>query len=225
MSTDGRFLSMLVGASIRIEMARQTQQTIAKHVVERKVPLNVLEKFQATLASAKDERPLQKFIEQFPSMLVQHVRAGGERWVIPQKRLGAEYVPDFLIGWRSSAGVEWQAVELESPRAPLFTKAGEQSAQLRHAIRQVSDWRSWLLRNNAYASTPVEQSGLGLAEIRSDVEGLIIIGRRENSDPKWNDRRKQIMSELQIRIHTYDWLHETVADRLAILKAAKRQTK
>jgi len=206
-------------------MARRTTANQDEYVVDRKLPLSVLAQFRKALASAKDERPLQKFIERFPSMLVQHVRAGGQRWVISQKRLGAEYVPDFLIGWRSSAGVEWQAVELESPCVPLFTKSGEQSEQLRHAVRQVQDWRRWLLRNNAYASAPADQSGLDLKEIRADLEGLIIIGRRESSDPQWNDLRKQIMSDLQIQIHTYDWLVETVADRLAIQPAAKREAK
>jgi hypothetical protein len=107
----------------------------------------------------------------------------------------------------------------------MFTKTGEQSQQLRHAVRQIQDWRSWLLRNNAYAATAPDHNGLGLTEIRSDLPGLILISRRSGLDPKWNELRKQITSDLNIQIHTYDWLVENIKDRIALRSRIRRRAK
>ena len=107
----------------------------------------------------------------------------------------------------------------------MFTKTGEQSQQLRHAVRQIQDWRSWLLRNNSYAAASSDQSGLGLTEIRSDLPGLILISRRSGLNPRWNELRKQIMSDSNIQIHTYDWLVENIKDRIALRSRIKRRIK
>lgn len=102
--------------------------------------------FKKCLARATRETDLQKFLAVNPMLLAQQLGGGHGRWVIPQKRLGCQFVPDFMVGEKSSAGFEWYAVELESPTAKMFTKAGDPSRQLNHAMRQISDWRSWLER-------------------------------------------------------------------------------
>ncbi|MGC3971624.1 MAG: DUF4263 domain-containing protein [Pirellulales bacterium] len=91
------------------------------------------------LESAKREEDLQEYLEQRPMSLVQHLGGGHGRYVIPRKRLGAEHVTDFVIGHRHSGGSEWQAVELESPKSKMFTKAGDPTKELTHAIRQITD--------------------------------------------------------------------------------------
>jgi hypothetical protein len=103
-------------------------------------------RFQRQLAQATREQDVQSFLEREPMMLVQHLGGGHGRWVIPRKRLGAEHVTDFIIGERDSAGWAWQAVELESPCARMFTKDGDPRAPLTHAIRQIQDWRAWLTK-------------------------------------------------------------------------------
>src|SRR4051812_12551938 len=73
------------------------------------------------LENAIDERALQAFFHLHRHFLVEHLGGGHGRWAIPQKRLGAEFVADFMIGAAHSLGVDWVAVELESPKAVLFT--------------------------------------------------------------------------------------------------------
>lgn len=154
------------------------------------------------------ERDLQRVIEQYPELLIQHLGGGHGRWVIPQKKLGADYVPDFLIAERLSFGFRWQAVELESPRNRMFTKRGDPSQHLVHAIRQIQDWRVWLKHNADYASRSRNRDGLGLFEINPNLPGLILIGRRDEVNPDTHNRRRQMMEENLIDIHTYDFLLE-----------------
>jgi hypothetical protein len=165
-----------------------------------------VEEYVECLEKATSERELQAFCESHPNLLIEHLGGGHGRWVVPQKRLGSEFVTDFVIGERHSFGFQWQAVELESPLAPLFTKKGDFSADLTHAIRQITDWRTWIKRNQDYASRRREAQGLGLIDIDSTVRGLILIGRERDLDPTTNDRRRQLVQDLQIDIHTYDWV-------------------
>jgi len=162
--------------------------------------------YEAALAAAANERAMQRFLQEHPQLLVQHLGASAGRWIIPQKRLGAEHVPDFLIAEIGSTGFLWYAVELERPQAKLFTKNGDPSASLNHALRQISDWRNWLSYNRDYAMRSREQSGLGLVDIDPELEGLIIIGRDADVDPRTNSRRRRAWREHGVRIETYDWL-------------------
>ncbi|SEM04316.1 protein of unknown function [Variovorax sp. YR750] len=154
-----------------------------------------------------------------PELLIQHLGGGHGRWVIPNQPLGAEHVTDFLIAEKHSFGFEWQAVELESPLRPMFNKKGDPSSYLIHATRQIQDWRAWLHVNQNYASRPRLESGLGLSGIRADLAGLILIGRRASLTPGVEHRRHQMIKDLNIRIHSYDYLVEAVAGRTSSLAA------
>jgi hypothetical protein len=94
--------------------------------------------------NANREEDIQRFLTKKPLLLLQHLGGWHGRWVIPKKKLGAEHITDFVIGSKSSPGFRWVAVELESPKAKMFTKAGNPTAQLTHAIKQIQDWRSWI---------------------------------------------------------------------------------
>lgn len=177
-----------------------------------------LDGFRKALDNATCESDMQAYIEANPLMLIQHLGGGHGRWVIDQKRLGAEHVPDFVIADRNSLGYEWKVVEIESPKAAMFTKAGDPSSKLNHAIRQIIDWRSWLKRNQDYASRIREKGGLGLIDIDSNVKGLIIIDRRNRIDDSTHERRRQLSIDLNIEIHTYDWLIERALGRLKSLE-------
>ena len=158
------------------------------------------------LNSAKNERDMQSYLQEHPLLLIQHLGGGHGRWVIPQQKLGVQFVTDFLIAEKSSIGFEWVAVEIESPSARIFTKKGDPSATLNHAIRQISDWRAWLRKNQNYAARLRSENGLGLTDIDSDIPGLIIIGRENALDPTTRELRRQLGANLNIKIHTYDWL-------------------
>jgi hypothetical protein len=174
--------------------------------------------YEQVLEAASDERPLQTFLARNPRFLVQHLGGGAGRWVIPQKRLGAEYVPDFVIGERSSSGFEWQFIELQSPNATLFVKStGRQSQQLDEGLRQINDWRRWLDNNRDYARRPRARDGLGLDNASGSDPGLLIIGREADLTEPNRERRRQLDQQHNVRIHTYDWLVRAAKGRLAAL--------
>ncbi len=174
-----------------------------------------IDAYRAVLETANDERPLQKHLALHPILLVQHLGGGHGRWVLSQKRLGAEYVTDFVIGERSSSGFEWQFVELQSPRGQLFVpSSGRQSKQLDEGLRQINEWRRWLAANRDYARRPRDQNGLGLVNVSADDPGLLLIGRETDLTPTDRDRRRQLAAKLNVNIRTYDWLVRRAEARL-----------
>ena len=175
----------------------------------------MLENFIECIDSAKYEKDIQKFIENNPIIISTILMGSHGRWVIPQKKLGSEFVTDFILGCKHSGGYEWFAVELENPKYNMFTKASNPSSYLNHAIRQIQDWRAWLQRNQNYASRPIEENGLGLKDINSNIPGYIFIGRRKNYDEKNNDLRRQMKIDSNISIHTYDYIIEKAKQELA----------
>jgi Domain of unknown function (DUF4263) len=177
-----------------------------------------VEAYREVLSTADDERPLQKHLALNPILLVQHMGGGHGRWVISQKRLGAEYIPDFVIAERSSSGFEWQFVELQSPRARLFVpSSGRQSEQLDEGLRQIAEWRRWLADNRDYARRPRACNGLGLVDASDRDPGLLIIGREAGLTELDRQRRRQLGDQLGVRIRTYDWLVREAEARLAAL--------
>jgi hypothetical protein len=155
--------------------------------------------------TATTERAVQLVLEEHPVLLARALGGGHGRWVIPQKALGAEHVPDFIIGAKSSLGYEWTIVELESPTRRMFNKNGDPTQALNHAIRQIADWRSWLSVNLDYARRSRDANGLGLYDIDPLPPGLILLGRREPGESS-RVRRRQYARDLNIRIHSIDWL-------------------
>jgi hypothetical protein len=198
-----------------------TRQEIVRHI--RSSPLgeffvfwnniqqSEVEEFRRVVACATTERPIQSFLQRVPVLLARHLRGGHGRWVVPQQRLGAEHVTDFLLSDAHSFGRDWYAVELESPKAKMFTKSGDPSATLRHAIRQIQDWRAWLKMNLNYATNLPSASGLWLEGIHSELPGLIIMGRRSETSDATREQRRRISIENRIEVHSYDWLIEAAS--------------
>lgn len=176
---------------------------------------------EGALDGAKREEDIQQFLQEHPACLIQHLGGGHGRWVIPKQRLGSEHVTDFMIAERHSFGFEWQAVELESPLRPMFNKNGDPSQYLSHAIRQLTDWRAWLKANQAYAARPRSEGGLGLTDIDANARGLILIGRRGTIDAGTTARRRQMVQDLNIDIHSYDYLLASMQGRLGSYTASR----
>ena len=149
---------------------------------------------------------MHRFLQDNPKFLVQVLTGGHGRYQLSKERLGAEYVPDFLIAEGSSIGIEWYAVEIESPRAKIHRADGNPASSLNAAIAQIRDWRQWLMNNLDYARRPKALDGLGLVGIDSRAAGLIIIGRRHQYPERFNNFRRQMKDRESILIHSYDWL-------------------
>jgi hypothetical protein len=128
------------------------------------------------------------------------------RWVLPRSSLAGKYVPDFLTARLYSSGLTWTLVELESPRAKLFTQDGRPSKQLNKGLAQISDWRTWLMNNQDMARRPKSQDGLGLLGITSMATGLVIIGREEDRSEEDQRRLQQVVFNYRSNIRSYDWL-------------------
>lgn len=183
-----------------------------------------VDEFEAVLNTATREADLQQYLAANPGMLVQSLRGGWCRWVIPSPRFGAEHVPDFVVGDYGSLGARWTLVELESPHRRLFTGRGDPAKYLNHASRQITDWRMWLTANRDYAIRPKDEGGLGLTDIDGQVPAWIIIGRRGEEDEQNRRRRVQMGTQSNIEIHTYDWLLDSAQTRVLDLEAWHRRT-
>lgn len=171
---------------------------------------------QDVLRRRSTEGAMQRLLTKRAVLLVQHLPGGHGRWVIPKKKLGSEYVPDFLIGYRDSIGDHWTAVELEGPEDVPMTSKGRQSQDLRQAVDQIHDWRKWLGSNLDYAYRPRGRDGLGLDGINPRLDGLILIGRRAYGvpDSSFNVERQRLDRDDHIDVHSYEWLLDLTADRL-----------
>ena len=167
----------------------------------------------AVLDSAEDEKPLQAFLAAQPWMLA--AEDGSQcRWVIPQMSLSGKFFPDFLVGRLDSTGPNWTLVELQSPRARLFTKKDRPADQLREGIEQVQRWRRWLKNNRDMAVRSRAQDGLGLVSIGGDTYGLVIIGRASDRDEYKREHLSQLEWGNHIRIRSYDWLARQARGRI-----------
>lgn len=172
--------------------------------------------FESALNDARDERDMQRFLEANPRLLIQQINGGGDAWVIPRQRLRRNYETDFMIAQNESTGLAWYGVELERPQAIMFTKKGDLSASLTHALRQINDWRDWFSHNRDYAERPPKPSGLGLTDIDPELEGLIIIGRDSDIDESTHERRRRWARHHRVKIETYDWLVSQARERWEI---------
>lgn len=176
-----------------------------------------IEKYAKVLEQSKDERTLQQHLADNPLLLVQHLSGGAGRWVIPQKRLGSEFVPDFVLCERNSLGDFWTLVELQSPKSRFFTKKRRPSEHLDEGIRQVLEWRRWLAANRDYARRPRVEDGLGLRGIDAESPGLVLIGRQSGLVEQDKIQLRQLGRDHNISFHTYDWLIRRAKSRIAAL--------
>jgi hypothetical protein len=115
-------------------------------------------------------------------------------------KLGHDYEVDFAWFDSGSMGPEWRLAEIESPVKPMFTKSGEPSATLTHAMQQVRDWHTWLHDNADYAR-----------KLMPHIEypmGYVFIGRRhELSSVTTKKRLRRLIYEnrMFLDVHTLDW--------------------
>lgn len=113
----------------------------------------------------------------------------------PAIGVGTEFKPDFII--REAAG-EYVLVEIESPKCRLFTKRGDFTAEVSHAVQQVEDWQEWLEQN-----LPTAQRHY--PDIVSP-RGSIVIGRSSTLSEKERKKlaRRNINTRGRLEILTYD---------------------
>jgi Domain of unknown function (DUF4263) len=178
-----------------------------------------LDKFEELLEEAKDENELQTFLDKRKYILAwlePHCHH-----VISKPRLGAQFVPDFLLAEMSSAGIQWVFVEIEPAKSQLATQSGQFAERTRMAIQQVKDWKRWLRNNRDYAIRSIPNGGLGLEELEIEPKGIVIVGRRKATTGRFNELRAESRSE-GITIMTYDRVLEWARDRASFIGSGPR---
>lgn len=76
-------------------------------------------------------------------------RKNGVQPIFHEVSFGGDLRCDFAWLNDNSDGPEWVLVEIEKPKQDLFTKAGDPTAKLNHAIEQVKSWRRYFNQNDA----------------------------------------------------------------------------
>lgn len=192
------------------EWSSAKRRELSEFIVEDYVRAENINELESVLDSAKDERPIQKFLEAHPFLLTS-LLSGTVCFCLPQKRLGGEYIPDFIIGDADSLGIRWILVELETPRSGIYLKKGNKfDSKTQKGVDQVIEWRNWLSDNVSYARRRRSENGLGLFDIREKSKALVLVGRR-NRVPKTKEaQRHEFRESNNIEIHTYDWLLESL---------------
>lgn len=159
------------------------------------------------------EREVQRFLEQRPHLLLNLMQAR-TAGVVKQFPLGADHRADFAFVHANSGGTYLHLVELESPRARIFTKSDSFSQQFNGALQQVQDWMFWSNLNAASLRELVKPILRHFGADTLYVQGTVIIGRRtELSTSRRRHRFEFLVQNLPRRFHvrTFDGLAEEIA--------------
>ncbi|MGO9003795.1 MAG: Shedu anti-phage system protein SduA domain-containing protein [Limisphaerales bacterium] len=130
-------------------------------------------------------------------------------------KLGSDYEVDFAFFDTGSFGPEWSLIEIESPTRSLFTKSGNPSAALTHAIQQVRNWQDWVHDHLEYAKKIMPQIDYPL--------GHIFMGRRNDLTPLSKKKMRRLLHDHRqiLRIRTLDWFVDSARTVVGIMDEGK----
>lgn len=179
---------------------------LERYHARRPVPIvGLAARFEKVLETAAREEDVQQFLTDNPYILAEQLPHC--HFVIPKFRFGGKFVCDFILPEMASSGTDWVLIELEPVNARLVTASGQLAERVRIGAQQIKDWRDWLLNNRDMAIRPRSKDGLGLANMEI-VSGWLIVGRRAQVTPRFNQLRNQIEKESNITIMTFDRILE-----------------
>lgn len=187
-------------------------KSLQEYIAPDPITENDIEELRSVIDSASDEKPFQEFFQYHPHIIASLMR-GPQRYCIPKVRIGGEYVADFFLADVDSTGIRWVLVELETPISPVtLLNKDDFDKYARTGISQIKQWRQWIQDNIDTARRFRKDNGLGLVDIRSQAEGLVLVGRRAKLRENASWLRKQLFEDSRIQMHTYDWLLEQLED-------------
>ncbi len=164
-----------------------------------------IDEFERVLAREPDEKLIQQYLTIKRNRILLDPSALS---IMPQVKLGAEYVPDFVI---QAAEGQYVLVEIERPALPLLTEKGRPRAELVHAQQQVKDWFDWIGRHGEYARSVLP----GISE----PEGWVIMGRRSSIPAQHrNVLARENVEARRLTTKTYDDLLDRARQHLANLR-------
>lgn len=206
-----------------IEKAEKERKGAAK--AQRKQILKLLLLFETAL-EAGEEASIQSFLEENQTILLSFARA---ELMSSKFRLADKFEADFItigsepVSWSFKPRITF--IEIERASGRLFTKKGDPTSFLTHAIRQVQDWKAWNRQNYDFVAKRLEDlvnsggSGKRLRYLEQPSGGislygfidvyLIIAGRHRDLSVGDVIRLTQMNEDLAgISIITYDKLIE-----------------
>ncbi len=130
-------------------------------------------------------------------------------------KLGSDYEVDFVFVDTGSFGPEWHLIEIESPTRSLFTKSGNPSAALTHAMQQVRNWHDWVHDHLEYAKKIMPQIDYPLSHIFMGRRNALTLSSKKKMRRLLHDHR-QIF-----RIHTLDWFVDSARSVTGIMKKGR----
>ncbi len=196
---------------------------LEKFYAPRPVPIaGLADRFEQLLNNATREEDVQQFLTANPFILAEQLPHCHH--VIPKFRFGGKFVCDFLLPEMASSGTDWVLVEIEPVNAQLMTAAGHLAERVRTGAQQIRDWRDWLLNNRDMATRPRSKDGLGLSDM-DIVSGWLIVGRRAQITPRFNQLRNQIANDSDITIMTFDRILERFRARARHWESWERSTR
>src|SRR5262249_1357689 len=158
-----------------------------------------IDEFERLLDAQVHESRLHEFLAHHSYFFNTIIRLFGASPLYSKIKLGSEFEIDFACFDAGSPGPEWHITEIESPKHSLFTHAGDPSAPLTHAIRQVLDWQSWIHENLDYTRK--------LMPYIEHPLGYVFIGRHKELTPAMAKRLRQLNYTYRssLEIHSLDW--------------------
>jgi len=195
------------------------------------------EELEHILSTSQGERRIAAFLKKHPDIVFwTFLRVGGHlHYVVPEFQLGKHFQADFLLLQSYSGGWHIHLVEIEPVVDALFNKDGSPSKRLRHAQKQIADWRMYKdtegssLRIQLAEAAKVsgglqmdlrstEPSGFSGKKLRDPLTFIdwhfhIVIGRRAILSETAQMNRTRGMPYDHIDIATYDRFLDVVRSR------------
>lgn len=180
------------------------------------------------------EKEIDIYLKKHPQLfavLLGHYNTGHHNsWVIPQKTIKNKIVPDdkglipdYIIGGKSTSGIEWKIVELKGTRAKWFIDKNKEiyfSDIINKGLNQLTEY---IHTSEKYQSNLRDQHRL--IDFKNP-EGLLIAGRRSEIP---DGSRKQAlygqwrsMLKAKIQIITYDRFADLLRGRVSDINAQKK---
>jgi hypothetical protein len=171
---------------------------LVRALTQRKIA-NDVATYVRLLDTEASESAVHEFLSAHSYFFSGVLRLDGISPLYAKVKLGAEYEVDFACFDSGSYGPEWCLVEIEAPSKRMFTRKGDPTAALTHAIRQVRDWHAWIHENLAYA-------GRLMPNIEYPL-GYVFIGRRNHLTVDTRKKLRRLVHDhrMLLRVHTLDW--------------------
>lgn len=156
----------------------------------------IADSFENLLNDGTKEEELQVFLRD--NSFILHPSAE----CIPKKKLGEDFVTDFVLAATTTQGPIYVLVEIERASHPVLTKDMTFSGPVNHALKQTREWDVWLEKNKAYIQnklpgfeTPTYLVIIGRGHLMSDDEKAYL--RSYNRD--WKNTSLLTYDDLLLR--------------------------